>query len=395
MRRGGALWLIVIVIFIVLTLVAVVLPFAAFVGIGASGPIAQATGAGGSGLGCFVADQEFSNISVANNPDEIVVKLGAKYPAAKLNAAYIKQVLERGKKEGLNPLIPLAIWNGEQNFKNPEKAFGYGYRDSGTDKGVSNWDAQLNGVYRSTRLATQSQDPYDSPSGTNSFTRLFYHYTTAMKVIYENSGNSWDEEATYKDGSKPLKNRLAVIRLLAPSQVTCQSVLVSGVSSGQGNDGVPLFKQGDYKNIDYAPGNSIAASGCCTTAAAMILRFYGKLDADPISISKFSYQNGAYVAGKGTDHAKLVPLLAKKYSLNYEVLGNDWSRALTHLTNNHPLLAAGKGALPYTSGGHCIVITGYNAKTGELRINNPAKGDGPYPLSQIKSETHALYFLGR
>jgi len=329
--------------------------------------------------------------SLADDPDAVVSRLSSRYKSAKVNEKYIREVLSRGKSEGINPAIPLAIWAGEQTFSSPEKAFGYGYRDSGTIRGVTEWAAQLNGVYRSIRSAIEGKAPYDDPENTNTFTRLFYHYTTAMRVVYQKSGNSWDENVSYSDNSFPVKNRLSVIRLLSPEQVECNATVL--VSAATGNDGVPLFKQGDarYGSKPYA-SSTIKKSGCCTVSAAMVLSFYN-ITADPVSVSDYSASHGYYVPGQGTDHASLYKSLADSYGLRFENLGTNWDKALDYLKKGKPILARGEGAEPYTSGGHCIVITGYDKSSGMIRINNPSKGDGPYTLTKLKSLTTVMYVI--
>ncbi|MCR4277989.1 MAG: C39 family peptidase [Candidatus Berkelbacteria bacterium] len=389
MRRGNAIIAIVIAVLALIFFTFAIVYYAVF---GQLFNMDKPTG-GGTGLGCIVPDQYFTDTSLANNPDGVIARLGGRYPAAKTNETYIREVLSRGQQEGINPVIPLAIWAGEQGFANPEKAFGYGYRDSGTISGVTAWSAQLDGVYRSIKLAVSSKTPYDSPEGTNNFTRLFYHYTTAMRNVYQKAGNSWNENTQYSDGSYPVKNRLAVIRLLLPQQIECASTTLAGTNNG--NDGVPLFKQGDSKYAGQPyDGSTISRSGCCTVSAAMVLRFH-QIDVDPISISAYSASHGYYTLGQGTDHAGLYKKLAGQYNLEFENLGTNWDKTISYLKQGKPILARGEGAEPYTSGGHCIVITGYDERTGMVRINNPARGDGPYPLSTMKALTTVMYFLGR
>lgn len=204
------------------------------------GALSKATGAlGGIGKGCFVGDAFFTDISVASDPDAVVKKITDKWKTARGNEKYILEVIERGKKEGINPLLALSIWLGEQTFQSPEKAFGYGYTDSGIRDGVTGWEAQLNGVYRNLRKTIDDQAPYNKPPGTNRFTRLFFNYTTAMKVVYEKAGNSWDENGKYSDGSQPVKIRLSLFREIAPGQIECQSETILAGVSGSGASACP------------------------------------------------------------------------------------------------------------------------------------------------------------
>jgi len=387
-NRPGIIAIIVIVAAAVSIIGLVAMPIL-IVGDNLGGSLAKASGVGG--YGCFVADQYFGDTTAASNKENIITKLGQKYPEAKKNANYIREVLEKGEKEGINPLIPLAIWAGEQGFSNPEKAFGYGYTDSGIRGGVTNWNAQLNGVYGRIKDTVNVTGYYAKPAGTNNFTRLFYNYTTAMRYVYENSGNSWDEEGRYKDGSKPVKARLAVFRLVANHQITCQTTTLIASARG-GNDGVPLYKQNDYPQ-SYG-SSTIAKSGCCTVSAAMVMNYYG-LNVDPVIISNLSASNGYYVPGSGTNHAGFYPFLAQKYQMKFTNLGEDWNRAINLLEANKPLIVRGEGASPFTSTGHCIVVTGYDKNTQMFRVNNPAGGDGPYSLAHMKRYATVIYEISK
>lgn len=387
-KRGGILVVIGVGVVAIVLLMLVVMPFI-LIGGSLNGDIAKSTGAGGSG--CFISDEAFVDTSVVARKEAVISQITAKWPKAATNERYIREVFDRGAKEGINPLIPLAIWAGEQTFDSPEKAFGYGYTDGGTLNGVTGWDAQLNGVYGRLKDVINNTGLYTKPSGGNRFTRLFYNYTSAMRWVYENSGNIWQEDARYKDDSQPVKARLAVFRLVANDQIICQArVLVAGTKTG--NDGVPLYRQADYRQ-PYG-SSTIAASGCCTVSATMVMNYYN-LQVDPIIISTISARNGFYIAGQGTDHNKLYPFLATRYRMSFDNLGNNWDKALKHLKNKQPIIARGEGGEPYTSGGHCIVITGYDEKTQMVRVNNPARGDGPYPLNLLREQTTVLYFLGQ
>lgn len=202
--------------------------------------LAKSTGAlGGTGRGCFIGDSYFTDLSAVSDPNAVVSKITNRWKTARGNERYLLEVIERGKSEGINPLLALSIWLGEQTFQHPEKAFGYGYTDSGVRDGVSSWEAQLDGVYRSLRKTLDNKDPYAKPVGANRFTRLFYNYTTAMKTVYVNAGNSWNEEGKYSDGSQPVKIRLSLFREVAPNQVECQSGVLLAGASGDGTSTCP------------------------------------------------------------------------------------------------------------------------------------------------------------
>jgi murein DD-endopeptidase MepM/ murein hydrolase activator NlpD len=259
-KEKGFAWGIVLIAFGGIIFLAVAISF--FAGSRDSSLVKGTGGAGGNG--CILADQYFRDTTLSDNPEQVVAALVAKYSAAKDVTNNIKEILTEGKKRNINPVIPLAIWSGEQGFTHPEKAFGYGYKDSGTISGVTAWSAQLNGVYGAIDDAIQAKGNYikKAPGADNAFTRLFFTYTTAMREAYLASGNTWDEEGVYQpDGSKPIKTRLAVIHLLTQNQLECSQNNTLLASTGA--NGCPVDQKiadatngwGDViKSHDYTTG---------------------------------------------------------------------------------------------------------------------------------------------
>lgn len=208
-----------------------------------------------------------------------------------------------------------------------------------------------------------------------------------------NSGKPWKQGEGIKETNK------YVNRLVWPTfqHYYCDpTTTVAAIRNTTGNDNVPLFQQGDPRWGSHPYGSStIKASGCCTTSAAMVLASYG-FSVDPVTISDYSASRGYYIAGEGTNHAGLFPELAKKYGLQFQNLGSNWDKALTLLASHHPLIVRGDGAAPFTSGGHCIVITGYDPSTSMIRVNNPAGGASQFPLSHLKAQHGIIiYYIGK
>lgn len=169
----------------------------------------------------------------------------------------------------------------------------------------------------------------------------------------------------------------------------------TGAASGVGCNNVPLFKQcnGSWGSNSYGCGSTtICSSGCGLNAAAMVLNFYKK-NVDPNIMANLSLANGYRACGAGTSYG-LFPFVAKKYGLKVEN-GISWDRAMTLLKQGTPIVAAGKGAQPFTSGGHFIVLTCYNSN-GTISVNDSAgSAGGPrdgrsYPASMIQAEQHFL-----
>jgi murein DD-endopeptidase MepM/ murein hydrolase activator NlpD len=248
-RRGNAVVIVIVALAVILLIVGSIMPFillATFLGPNIDKP----TGSFG-GNGCFLTDSAFSDTSISANPSEVIAtlkkdsyrlsqinKMRSETPDAKEFDYYINSILERGKNEGINPAIVIAIWWGEQEFKHPEKAFGYKHYDSGASSDVlsgsteERWQKQLEGVYKTVRRAMQGEDMYASPAGTNINTRLFYNYATAMRTQYDESGKRWEESYKHPSYGNPYYKRLNIVRLLVENQVQCESSGGAGVATG-------------------------------------------------------------------------------------------------------------------------------------------------------------------
>jgi|GEM_PF-4538756 len=155
------------------------------------------------------------------------------------------------------------------------------------------------------------------------------------------------------------------------------------VNSGDysaGSNGVPLFRQFDprWGSKSYGcGGTTIRTSGCGTTSAAMVLTYYG-INVTPAEVTEFSLANGHRVCGSGTAPS-LFPALAAKYGLKYKSV--DWPEIQNALKNNMPVIAA-MDDHEFSSGGHYIVLTGFDAN-GEILINDP----GPRQISSASPNT--------
>lgn len=245
MRRGSAVLIIIGVIAALFLLFSFTFPFL-LLGRYSGGTMNKAVGGSPSG-GCIIPDQFFTDTSLANNPDEVINKLKEKYgdriPKVETN---IRQVLQVGKEQGLNPAIVLAMWNGESSFRQDllNSAFGFGNTDSGVISGTQKWEAQLDGIYSRLKKARDNESPYVEPKGTEIMTRLWYNYTTALKMAYTQANNAWVEKTsitfqgrTYDD---PVGDRMVILRLLVPNQLQCKTATTY---SGNGLSTCPNVRQ--------------------------------------------------------------------------------------------------------------------------------------------------------
>ena len=179
---------------------------------------------------------------------------------------------------------------------------------------------------------------------------------------------------------------------LRTSGVADRAGVMGDIQPSSGSHGVPLYKQNNYKNVSYGcGGTTIASGGCGIAATAMVLQFYGKKDATPPTLAKFSLKNGGRTCNAGTNHG-FFPKVAKSYGMNNQN-GISWDAAMSHLKKGHPVIVSGKGPPPFTSGGHYVVMTGFEPNN-YIAVNDSAGGksrDGKaYPKGYIKSHQHFL-----
>ncbi|MBI4948413.1 N-acetylmuramoyl-L-alanine amidase [Candidatus Berkelbacteria bacterium] len=234
---GGVVIIVVIILLILMVAFGAIFSLIIF-GSFRGGKLDKPIGLGGREGGCTMTDSSFSDTSIADEPDEVIKTLKSKY-GDKITKVEknVREVLAKGKQMRLNPAIVIGMWNGESSFREDllKDAFGFGNTDAGSLPGTSGWEAELNGVYSRLAASRDKSGVYVRPEGEDMLTRLWYNYSTALKLAYDAAGGKWVEGTsvefqgrTYDD---PVGSRLGVIRMLVPSQVVCNT-LVAGVSSG-------------------------------------------------------------------------------------------------------------------------------------------------------------------
>ena len=186
--------------------------------------------------------------------------------------------------------------------------------------------------------------------------------------------------------------------------------------SGVGQNGIPIFKQGDprWRKLGYGNGGLPVCEGrdnngpdtatCCTvmgysacgpTAVAMVLRAVG-LEVDPRHTSVVAVQSEARVCNKGTnliDH-RFRAAVEKTFNVKYELINHltdrnpqeRLNRILSYLQNGKPLISDGPQIGYEDNGtknehkGHYYVYTGVGKKNhlggpevDVVWINDPAR----------------------
>lgn len=251
-KSGSAVAIVILVVILVLFVGFSVMPFM-LLGRFSGGELAKATGGADS---CIFKNERVSDTSLTT---EIIISKLNESPSYKdridelgqgIFRQKIDEIVNKGKEKGINPIIPIAIWWGEQSFRNPEKAFGCAFRDEDTPENrelrerFRDWDAQLRCVFNVIQKAISSTQPYDKPPGADIVTRLFYTYATAMSLQYDSSGGQWLRSYRHPEHGNPYFNRINLIIHVDSSLVDC----VDEQSQGVPSDGYACPMEERYAN---------------------------------------------------------------------------------------------------------------------------------------------------
>lgn len=301
-----------------------------------------------------------------------------------------------GDEAALIALIEIeSSWNPKANNGNaaglgqfmPGTARGFKEFVGGDDKHGNTWPA--GNVYDDASHADDAR--FDEK-------RSIYAAAHYLSGAIQEEGNFLDAyEFRYHGGSTPEQKaeahkarlRLEEVYNKLKSGGGCKATGGSGTSSGYGCNNVPQFKQCDkqWGNNSYnCGGATICDSGCGVTAAAMILKFYGK-DVDPALMAQKSLEYGTRECGSGTAHS-FFPKIASDYGLEDEN-NISWDRAMQLLKSGKPVIVSGSGSKPFTGGGHYVVMTCFNSD-GTISVNDPYFEDTNYSEYTIKNQQHFL-----
>lgn len=210
-------------------------------------------GTSGGGGGCYLNDAAFSDVTSVTSADVVLSKVSGNFKEILSKKDQISMMISKSIAQGVNPAVVIGIWAGEQGYKNDDAALGYGIYAGSTNRYVG-FEKQVDGALGVIKKSMTNTAPYNAPAGENIFTRLFYNYTGAMKAIYD-SGKHYVADGT--------NARIVVMKILAPSQVTCLAsvALVGGSSPQVPKDGhvFPLAKTTGYS--DSFLGNRCGGTG--------------------------------------------------------------------------------------------------------------------------------------
>lgn len=131
-----------------------------------------------------------------------------------------------------------------------------------------------------------------------------------------------------------------------------------------------FWKQTDSRWASYKwKGMSIGGAGCGPTAIACVVSPLVKV-VNPKTVFKWICSNGYMAIGQGTYWDGITKGL-KHYGIDKFKVSYNASDALKELKKGKWLIGVVRPSR-WTSGGHYIVVYGYNAKTGKILVSDPA-----------------------
>jgi hypothetical protein len=218
--------------------------------------------------------------------------------------------------------------------------------------------------------------------------------TTLQDAVLAFQGNQDPSAGTFRgnfhgferpgDESATVANRLALATAVlndfggGNSGTTVGAPLSSPgcTSAGPGQntqfvDGFVIYSQYDpqWANLPYG-SSTIAVSGCGPSAMAMVITALTGRSITPDLTAAYAGSKNLYVPGVGSSWS-IAPVLAAHWGLKSQAIGADVAKITATLQAGGLVVAPGQGPLPFTTGGHYIVIRGVTA-TGMWKIADSA-----------------------
>ena len=144
------------------------------------------------------------------------------------------------------------------------------------------------------------------------------------------------------------------------------------------------------EGVNGTVGSTICESGCGPTSFASIAANMG-LSVNPKATADVAGKAGMYVAGAGSSN-NITRVLANEYGMTYkDVNVKSVNEINTLLSDGYMVHIAGKGSMPYSSGGHYVAIVGVDGK-GNWIVADPGHKSAlvaTYSPNTIVSGAHA------
>ncbi|WP_309242141.1 C39 family peptidase [Paenibacillus sp. S150] len=145
-----------------------------------------------------------------------------------------------------------------------------------------------------------------------------------------------------------------------------------GVTFQDGSREVVYYNQMDIRwaNKPYGPRDTIGVSGCGPTSLSIVVSTLTQTPVDPVSMSKWAYNNGYLAEGTGSYHS-LIPDGAKHFGLQVDGATTHEQQKIIDALSHGKLVVAIMGKGHFTSSGHFMVLRGVTAD-GKILVADPA-----------------------
>jgi Phage tail lysozyme/Peptidase_C39 like family len=136
-------------------------------------------------------------------------------------------------------------------------------------------------------------------------------------------------------------------------------------------NGFTVYNQCDpaWGNLPYG-SSQICPSGCGPSAMAMAITALTGQRVTPADTAAYAGAQGMYIPGSGSSW-DVAPVLAKHWNLKATFIGANVTKITQALQSGAIVVGAGRGPLPFTSGGHYIAIRAV-ATDGKWMIGDSA-----------------------
>lgn len=163
-----------------------------------------------------------------------------------------------------------------------------------------------------------------------------------------------------------------------------------GIVFSDGAVEVMYYSQVDVRWANSAYGtDQIGTHGCGPTTMAMVISTLTSEIVDPVAMSQWSYANGGFAAGQGSNHS-LIPNAATAWGLPVQgVSKTDNPQLIVNALTSGQLVVAIMGPGNFTTSGHFIVLRGITSH-GNILVADPAsqtRSNQEWDLSLIINES--------
>ncbi len=151
------------------------------------------------------------------------------------------------------------------------------------------------------------------------------------------------------------------------------------------------YYQGDYGNVSYGYGTSIANAGCGPTSMSMVLTYLTGETVDPPTAAAYSLNHGHRVEGYGTSWHYFADI-SKQYGISCEQSDPSAQKLINDLSSGKTMIMS-MAPGHFTKGGHFIVLRGLTSD-GKVIVADPAsreRSNMVWDVSTVVGESKQMW----